>query len=151
VRGGDDRGPGVEGEASLAVDVGPATGLIAGLEQGGVVAGGLQADGGGQAAEAAADDGSSSSWAWCWPGRWSAPPARPINDWFDRDVDAINEPHRPIPSGRMPGKLGAVYRRLLWTVLSLAGGGDGTRAVGLRGGRWPGWRWPGPTARRRCA
>ena len=25
-----------------------------------------------------------------------------VNDWFDRHVDAINEPHRPIPSGRMP-------------------------------------------------
>jgi chlorophyll synthase len=29
-----------------------------------------------------------------------------INDWFDRHVDAINEPHRPIPSGRMPGTWG---------------------------------------------
>lgn len=27
-----------------------------------------------------------------------------INDWCDRDVDAINEPHRPIPSGRVPGR-----------------------------------------------
>ncbi len=25
-----------------------------------------------------------------------------INDWADRRVDAINEPHRPIPSGRVP-------------------------------------------------
>ena len=24
------------------------------------------------------------------------------NDWFDRHVDAINEPNRPIPSGRIP-------------------------------------------------
>jgi len=22
-----------------------------------------------------------------------------INDWYDRDIDAINEPNRPIPSG----------------------------------------------------
>ncbi|MEO1316112.1 MAG: UbiA family prenyltransferase, partial [Pseudomonadota bacterium] len=22
------------------------------------------------------------------------------NDWYDRHVDAVNEPHRPIPSGR---------------------------------------------------
>lgn len=22
-----------------------------------------------------------------------------INDWYDRDIDAINEPYRPIPSG----------------------------------------------------
>jgi chlorophyll/bacteriochlorophyll a synthase len=27
-----------------------------------------------------------------------------VNDWFDRHVDAINEPHRPIPSGRIPGR-----------------------------------------------
>jgi len=25
-----------------------------------------------------------------------------VNDWFDRHVDAINEPQRPIPSGRIP-------------------------------------------------
>jgi chlorophyll/bacteriochlorophyll a synthase len=29
-----------------------------------------------------------------------------INDWFDRDVDRINEPGRPIPSGRIPGRWG---------------------------------------------
>lgn len=28
------------------------------------------------------------------------------NDWFDRHVDAINEPQRPIPSGRVPGRWG---------------------------------------------
>jgi chlorophyll synthase len=28
------------------------------------------------------------------------------NDWCDRHVDAINEPHRPIPSGRIPGRWG---------------------------------------------
>jgi len=31
-----------------------------------------------------------------------------VNDWFDRDVDAINEPNRPIPSGRIPGLWGLV-------------------------------------------
>ena len=41
-----------------------------------------------------------------------------VNDWFDRHVDAINEPHRPIPSGRMPGRWG-LYLALIWTVLSL--------------------------------
>ena len=41
-----------------------------------------------------------------------------VNDWFDRHVDAINEPHRPIPSGRMPGRWG-LYVALIWTVLSL--------------------------------
>jgi chlorophyll synthase len=41
------------------------------------------------------------------------------NDWYDRDVDAINEPHRPIPSGRMPGIWG--FRvAVIWTALSLA-------------------------------
>jgi chlorophyll synthase len=29
-----------------------------------------------------------------------------VNDWYDRHVDAINEPHRPIPSGRLPGNTG---------------------------------------------
>jgi len=29
-----------------------------------------------------------------------------VNDWYDRHVDAINEPARPIPSGRIPGRWG---------------------------------------------
>lgn len=41
-----------------------------------------------------------------------------VNDWFDRHVDAINEPQRPIPSGRMPGRWG-LYVAIAWTVLSL--------------------------------
>jgi chlorophyll synthase len=41
-----------------------------------------------------------------------------VNDWFDRHVDAVNEPQRPIPSGRMPGRWG-LYVALAWTVLSL--------------------------------
>jgi chlorophyll synthase len=41
-----------------------------------------------------------------------------VNDWFDRHVDAINEPQRPIPSGRMPGRWG-LYVALAWTLLSL--------------------------------
>ncbi|MCJ2094336.1 MULTISPECIES: chlorophyll synthase ChlG [unclassified Methylobacterium] len=40
------------------------------------------------------------------------------NDWFDRHVDAINEPGRPIPSGRIPGRWG-LYLALGWTLLSL--------------------------------
>lgn len=40
-----------------------------------------------------------------------------VNDWFDRHVDAINEPHRPIPSGRMPGRWG-LYIAWVWTGLS---------------------------------
>jgi chlorophyll synthase len=41
-----------------------------------------------------------------------------VNDWFDRHVDAINEPNRPIPSGRMPGRWG-LYVAIIWTLLSL--------------------------------
>jgi chlorophyll synthase len=42
-----------------------------------------------------------------------------VNDWFDRHVDAINEPDRPIPSGRIPGRWG-LNIAILWTALSLA-------------------------------
>ena len=41
-----------------------------------------------------------------------------VNDWFDRHVDAINEPQRPIPSGRMPGRWGLAIA-VAWTGLSL--------------------------------
>jgi len=41
-----------------------------------------------------------------------------VNDWFDRHVDAINEPNRPIPSGRMPGRWGLGIA-IAWTGLSL--------------------------------
>ncbi|WP_372621379.1 chlorophyll synthase ChlG [Falsiroseomonas sp.] len=44
-----------------------------------------------------------------------------VNDWFDRHVDAINEPQRPIPSGRMPGRWG-LYVALAWTGVSLGVG-----------------------------
>jgi chlorophyll synthase len=40
------------------------------------------------------------------------------NDWCDRHVDAINEPDRPIPSGRIPGLWG-LWIALAMTVLSL--------------------------------
>ena len=41
-----------------------------------------------------------------------------VNDWFDRHVDAINEPQRPIPSGRMPGRWG-LYIAIAWTAVSI--------------------------------
>jgi len=41
-----------------------------------------------------------------------------VNDWFDRHVDAVNEPNRPIPSGRMPGQWGLCVA-IVWSVLSL--------------------------------
>ncbi len=37
------------------------------------------------------------------------------NDWCDREVDAINEPDRPIPSGRVPGRWG------LFVALAMSG------------------------------
>lgn len=58
------------------------------------------------------------------------------NDWFDREVDALNEPGRPIPSGRVPGRWGLGIA-VLWTILSLAVGatlgwvGFGATAAGL--------------------
>ena len=42
-----------------------------------------------------------------------------VNDWYDRHVDAINEPDRPIPSGRIPGQMG-FYLALGWSAASLA-------------------------------
>ncbi len=50
-----------------------------------------------------------------------------INDWYDRFVDAINEPDRPIPSGRIPGQWGL---HIAWagTFLSLS--------LGLALGPW---------------
>lgn len=53
-----------------------------------------------------------------------------VNDWFDRHVDAINEPQRPIPSGRIPGRWG-LYIAVVWTALSLGW------ALWL--GPWLGW------------
>ncbi len=49
------------------------------------------------------------------------------NDWCDRHVDAINEPHRPIPSGRIPGKWG------LWIALLMSGV---AAIIGLALGPW---------------
>lgn len=58
------------------------------------------------------------------------------NDWCDRHVDAVNEPHRPIPSGRIPGRWG-LWIALAMTVLSLVVGwmlgpwGFGATVVGV--------------------
>ncbi len=43
------------------------------------------------------------------------------NDWCDRHVDAINEPDRPIPSGRIPGRWG-LWIALVMTALGLVVG-----------------------------
>lgn len=58
------------------------------------------------------------------------------NDWCDRHVDAINEPHRPIPSGRIPGRWG-LWIALAMSVLSLGVGwqlgpwGFGATVIGV--------------------
>lgn len=58
------------------------------------------------------------------------------NDWCDRHVDAVNEPDRPIPSGRIPGRWG-LWIALAMTVLSLVLGwllgpwGFGATVVGV--------------------
>ena len=41
-----------------------------------------------------------------------------VNDWFDRHVDAINEPNRPIPSGRIPGRWG-LWLAIGWSIAGL--------------------------------
>ncbi|AOG01287.1 bacteriochlorophyll/chlorophyll synthetase family protein [Blastomonas sp. RAC04] len=41
-----------------------------------------------------------------------------VNDWYDRHVDAINQPERPIPSGRIAGRWG-LYVALIGSALSL--------------------------------
>ena len=62
-----------------------------------------------------------------------------VNDWQDRDVDAINQPDRPIPSGRITPNQGAAIA-IAWTLLSafvaallgplgIRGGGAGPAAV----------------------
>ncbi len=43
------------------------------------------------------------------------------NDWCDRHVDAINEPDRPIPSGRIPGRWG-LWIALAMTVVAFGAG-----------------------------
>lgn len=40
-----------------------------------------------------------------------------INDWHDREVDALNEPNRPIPSGRVSEKA-ALRFAFLWSLLA---------------------------------
>jgi chlorophyll synthase len=44
-----------------------------------------------------------------------------VNDWFDRHVDAINEPNRPIPSGRIPGSWGLLIA-MVWSGATIAVG-----------------------------
>ena len=71
-----------------------------------------------------------------------------VNDWYDRHVDAINEPNRPIPSGRIPGRWG-LYIAIGWTLLSVLASlplgtfGVGATLVGLA----LAWAYSAPPAR----
>jgi len=40
-----------------------------------------------------------------------------VNDWYDREVDALNEPQRPIASGRAPGRT-ALWFAMIWTLIA---------------------------------
>ncbi len=40
-----------------------------------------------------------------------------INDWYDQEVDSLNEPQRPIPSGRVP-KRTALYFAIIWATFA---------------------------------
>jgi chlorophyll synthase len=73
---------------------------------------------------------SGAPWAQAWPmallgivlcGPIVCAMSQAVNDWFDRHVDAINEPQRPIPSGRLPGRSG-LWVAIAWTLLSVAVG-----------------------------
>ncbi len=74
-----------------------------------------------------------------------------VNDWYDRHVDAINEPNRPIPSGRIPGRMG-LHIAVLWTMLSLAVStllgvwGFAAAALGLT----LAWAYSAPPVRLKC-
>ncbi|WP_433088427.1 UbiA family prenyltransferase [Dactylosporangium sp. CA-052675] len=48
-----------------------------------------------------------------------------LSDWFDRDLDAVSKPHRPIPSGRLPARTALVWgstAMLAVAVLAVVGG-----------------------------
>jgi chlorophyll synthase len=71
-----------------------------------------------------------------------------INDWCDRHVDAINEPGRPIPSGRVPGR---------WPIIIALTGGVFSLMLGAALGPWvlaatclalfSGWAYSSPPLR----
>lgn len=43
-----------------------------------------------------------------------------VNDYFDRDIDAVNRPDRPIPSGRVPAGAAAGFAATLFLVATAA-------------------------------
>ncbi len=71
-----------------------------------------------------------------------------VNDWFDRHVDAINEPGRPIPSGRIAGRWGlwiAVAGSLLSLLVAAGTGPWVLAATGL--GLVCAWAYSAPPLR----
>ena len=71
-----------------------------------------------------------------------------VNDWFDRHVDAVNEPARPIPSGRVPGAWGLGVA-VAWSALAFGAGlwlgPAGAAATGLA--LLLAWAYSAPPAR----
>jgi 4-hydroxybenzoate polyprenyltransferase len=54
------------------------------------------------------------------------------NDWADRDIDAVERPHRPVPSGRVsPGAAFGVAAGLTAAGVTLAGVAGGRRALAV--------------------
>jgi len=60
-----------------------------------------------------------------------------INDWYDRELDAINEPYRPIPSGKI--KPWEVYSQMAFLLV-------GAIVLALQLDGWAGNDWPVITA-----
>lgn len=54
-----------------------------------------------------------------------------INDVFDVDIDRINRPMRPLPSGRISRRLAVVEAGVLFLLGALLGGGIGRSAGGM--------------------
>jgi chlorophyll synthase len=71
-----------------------------------------------------------------------------VNDWFDRHVDAVNEPLRPIPSGRMPGYWG-LWFAIGWSALSVLAAAllGGTVAAAALFGVALSWAYSAPPLR----
>mgnify|MGYP002777818453 CR=1 FL=1 len=71
-----------------------------------------------------------------------------VNDWFDRHVDAVNEPGRAIPSGRVPGRWG-LGLAVGWSALALAAGSllGATGALATAVALVLAWAYSAPPAR----
>jgi chlorophyll synthase len=71
-----------------------------------------------------------------------------INDWCDREVDAINEPNRPIPSGRV-SPTAALWFAILWSALAMLWGSalGTTVAIATAIGLFLAWAYSAPPLR----